>query len=171
MFFGIDNGIFPQFMVSKRANRPRFVPVFDLLRSKRLVSGCLGRQGREDILLARVRDALSPGSRPHCLDVRIADRVLTMTLDSPSWAMRVRYQATDLLRDLASLNLSDIRVRVRPAPEPPLRPTRMRRLKLTAATVDHLMAASDGCADPRIGAVFRRLAGRRGADRPDGAEG
>ncbi len=168
--FGIDNGIFPQFMFSKRVNRPRFVPVCDLLRSNGAVSACLGQQRLEDALFARVRGSLSPGTRPHCLDARVADRVLTLTLDSPSWATRARYQVPDLLRDLADLRLSDIRVRARPEPEPPLRPTRMQRLRLTAAVVDHLLAASHGCADPRIGEIFRRLAGRRGAQGPGGAK-
>jgi len=93
-----------------------------------------------------------------------------LTLDSPSWATRVRYQALDLLADLADLRLSDVRVRARPEPQSPIRAARMQRLRLAPAVVDHLMAAADGCADPDIGEVFRRLAGRRGPDGPGGTE-
>jgi hypothetical protein len=158
-------------MIGKRPNRTCLEPVCDLLRSNAAVSDCLGRQRREDALLARVRDALSPGARPHCLEARVAGQVLTLTMDSPSWATRVRYQAPDLLGDLADLRLSDVRVRARPEPEPPLRPTKLQRLRLAPAVVEHLLAAADGCTDPRIGEVFRRLAGRRRAnDRPGGTD-
>jgi hypothetical protein len=158
-------------MVRKRANRPRLVPVCDLLRSNAALSDCVGRQRREDALLERVREALSPGARPRCLEARVTDRILTLTLDSPSWATRVRYQALELLADLADLAdlpLSDVRVRARPEPQPPIRAARLQRLRLAPAVVDHLMAAADGCADPDIGEVFRRLAGRRGPGGPGG---
>jgi hypothetical protein len=159
--FEFDNRIFPQFMTRKRSYRPRLEPVCDLLRSSVAVSDGLGRQRREAALLARVRDALSPGARPHCLEARVADRVLTLTLDSPSWATRVRYLAPDLMEELVDLHLFDVRVRARPEPQPPIRPARLQRLTLAPAVVDHLLEAADGCADPGIGEVFRRLAGRR----------
>jgi hypothetical protein len=157
-------------MARKRADQVRFTPVCDLLRSNAALSDCLRRQRREDVLLARVRDMLSPSARPHCLDARVADGVLTLTLDSPSWATRLRYQAPDLLGGLADLRLSDIRIRARPEPQQPLRPARLQRLRLTPAVVGHLLEAADGCTDPGIGEVFRRLAGRRGLDRPGGTE-
>jgi hypothetical protein len=166
--FWIDNRIFPQIMARKRLDQVRFTPVCDLLRSNAALSDCLRRQRREDALLARVRDILSPSARPHCLDARVADRVLMLTLDSPSWATRLRYQAPDLLVGLVDLRLSDVRIRARPDPQQPPRPARLQRLRLAPAAVDHLLAAAEGCVDPKIGEIFRRLARRRGCDGPGG---
>ncbi len=148
-------------MTRKRAIRPRLVPVCDLLRSHAAVADCLDRQRGEDRLLARVRDLLGPAARPHCLAARAALGVLTVTMDSPSWATRLRYQIPELLADLPDLGLSEARVLARPQCTEPPRQSLSRLKRLPPAVVDHLLTAADGCADPAIGEVFRRLARRQ----------
>jgi len=152
-------------MARKRPNRPRLVPVSELLRSHAAIADCLERQRREGGLLTRVRDLLGPHARPHCLEARAAQGILTLTVDSPAWATRLRYQAPDLLAGLGGLGLSELRIRTRPqSPDPqPRHPTALAPSRLAPAVVQHLLAAADGCAVPAIGEIFRRLAHRAGA--------
>lgn len=150
-------------MAKKRPARPRFVAVHELLRSHAVLKQSLERQRRDQGVAARVADALFAQARPHCLDARVADGVLTLTMDSPAWATRARYRAPDLLAELKDLNLSEVRIRTRPpAPQDPPRSS-ARLPRLAPSVVAHLLAAAEGCADPAIGEVFRRLAHRQGA--------
>jgi hypothetical protein len=157
---------FPFSMVRKHAIRPRPLPVCDLLRSQAAVADCLERQRGDDRLLARVRDLLGPAARTHCVAARAQQGVLTVTADSPSWATRLRYRVPELLADLPDLGLAQARVLARPQEREPQRQSPLRLARLPPAVVAHLLAAADGCADPGIGEVFRRLARRGSGGRP-----
>jgi hypothetical protein len=158
-------------MVRKRPIRPRPVPVQELLRTSATAADALERQRREDGMLVRVRGLMNPDARPHCIQARVTDRILAIDMDSPAWATRVRYQAQELLAGLADPGLSEIRVRTRPAGQPSAGEPRLRlRLpRLAPATVAHLLAAADGCVDPTIGELFRRIARRRSRGSGSGA--
>jgi hypothetical protein len=149
-------------------------PIRDLLRLSPAAADCLDRQGQSDALLEAVRALLDPEVRPHCLGAARSGEVLTLTLDSPAWATRVRYLARDLAGALAGTGPGRgvvlLKARVRPASAGSgPRAARLPRLdrRLTPEVVGHLLEAADRLGDEGLAEALRRLArrhapGRRG---------
>jgi hypothetical protein len=160
-------------MAKKGTPLYRFASIVDLLRTHPAASDCLEREARGDRLLAGVRDCLGPHIRPHCVEARVSDGRLTLTLDSPSWATRVRYQTRDLIAELGSRGIREVKIRTRPESQvgQALRQTPLRPPRLTPAAVRHLLAAAEGCVDPGIGDVLRRLARRQSQQTTGGPQG
>lgn len=147
-------------MANRRTDRIRAAHVRELLIGSPAVARALELQRREDVLLARVRDLLAPGVRPHCLQAAVTAGSLTLTVDSAAWATRLRYLAPDLAQGLTSAGITAVKIRARPVDMKPNRQSGERVSRLTAAVVDHLTDAADQMTDPGIAAVFRRLAAR-----------
>ena len=149
-------------MARKSAHFSRLVAVMDLLETHPAAAECLDRERRGDRLLARVRDLLGPHARLHCVEARVSKGILTLTLDSPSWATRVRYQTPDLIGALGDLGVAEVKTRTRPESDGAApRQSALRLPRIGAGAVDHLLAAAEGCADPGIADAFRRLARRQ----------
>jgi hypothetical protein len=147
-------------MANKRPNRTRATPVRELLTGSPAIRHALELQRREDALLARVRDLLGPGARPHCLQATVKDGALTVTVDSAVWATRLRYLAPELVQGMAAIGVIAAKVRARPVDRQPNRQTTQRVPRLTATVVEHLTTAADHLSDAGIAEVFRRLAAR-----------
>lgn len=147
-------------MVIKRPGRPHAAHVRDLLTGSPAVARAMEAQRREDALLARVRDLLAPGARPHCLQATLKGGALTVIVDAAAWATRLRYLAPELVRGLSAVGVTAAKIRARPADKEPIRQTAQRVPRLSAAAVDHLTAAAEDMSDPGMAAVFRRLAAR-----------
>jgi hypothetical protein len=149
-------------MAAKRPVRLRSVHVRDLLTGSPAVMHALECQRREDGLLARVRDLLNPGARPHCLQATVGEDTLTVTVDAAVWATRLRYLAPELARGLASAGITQVKVRARPRDTQRGRQTAERVARLTPAVVTHLMTSAALMTDAGLAEVFRRLASRQG---------
>jgi hypothetical protein len=127
-------------------------------------------------LLSRARalgelDALVHGLIPsplngHCRVLAMRDDTLIVAADSPVWAARLRYQTSQLVKQLAgvsSVNLRTIQVRVRPS-GPRLtghafaqaRPALSRRNSMV------LTQAARSVSDAGLKAALLRLAARQG---------
>lgn len=134
------------------------------------VAGRLMEGLERDIgLQRRIRRALEPDLRPHCLHATIEGGRLTLVSDSPVWASRLRFGAPGLMAALAVEGPAVTEVRVRVAPQAAARPEPARQpaVTLSAGTVAHLLGAAEAMEDPDLAAALRRLAGsgaRRGGD-------
>ena len=156
----------------KRPGRTRAAHVRDLLTGSPAVIRALAAQRREDALLARVRDILAPGARPHCLQATLKDGSLTVIVDAAAWATRLRYLAPELVQGLSASGVTAAKIRARPADNQPIRQTAQRVQRLTPAAAEHLTAAAEHMTDAGMAEVFRRLATRARVrmQHPGGAE-
>ncbi len=150
-------------MAAKRPVRLRSVPVRDLLTGSPAVICALECQRRDDGLLARVRDLLNPGARPHCLQAIASEGTLTVTVDAAVWATRLRYLAPELSQGLASAGITRVKIRARPRDTQSARQTTGRVARLSPAVVAHLTTSAEHMTDPGLAEVFRRLASRQSA--------
>jgi hypothetical protein len=157
-------------MPRRRPKQRQLAHVRELLLGNRALVGHLAQQRREDEMLLRVRDLLPPTLRSHLLAAAQSDGVLTLNLDGPAWATRVRYLAPDLIEGLADTGIIGVKTRARPRGAKPTRQTPQRMPRLAPAVVDHLLAAADAMTEPAIGAIFKRLAERQRSKAP-GARG
>lgn len=158
-------------MAAKRPVRLRSVHVRDLLSGSPAVMHALECQRREDGLLARVRDLLNPGARPHCLQATVSEDTLTVTVDAAVWATRLRYLAPELAQGLASAGITRVKIRARPSDQGKARQTTGRVARLTPAVVAHLTTSAEHMTDAGLAEVFRRLASRHGGPPRDPVTG
>jgi hypothetical protein len=142
-----------------------------LLERQRLTADLFGREIGGEGLLGRVRAALPATARPHCLSASLKSGELSVTVDSPVWATRVRYGEELLRRALSGEGCEWVKIRVRPPGAGAGAPVGARLggcpRRLSAEVVAHLMEAADGIAVPELAQALRRLA-RRHQGRGDG---
>ncbi len=139
----------------------------ELLQSIEGIAAHLERLSRDQGLLGEVRSHLPVHTRPHCLEATLGkDGMLTLILDSSSWATRVRYLELELALQLAELGVTAVRTRVMPPGRAGYRQASARlplgARRLTPAAVGHLLEAADHMADPGLAEALRHLAGTRG---------
>jgi len=100
-------------------NKP--TSINDLLKGpSRVLEGLARRTKAADAALVAVRSGLPAGLREPVWGAALDDGNLTVLVDSPAWASRVRYAVPEA-RLLWAAQLGEIRrvvVRVRPKPEP-----------------------------------------------------
>lgn len=113
---------------------------------------------------ARVRQLIPAPLNAHCQVLSVRDTTLVLAADSPVWAARLRFQSTQLIKQLSgpgTVNLCTVQVRIRPPGE--RRPAhRTRRLQpLTQQTGRILGQAARDVSDPALKTALLRLAGRR----------
>ncbi len=133
----------------------------ELLRTIQGVAGHLEQLRRDEGLLGEVRGRLPVSTRSHCLQAAVKNGTLTLTLDSSSWATRVRYLEVELVGAFSAVGVTAVKTQIRPpgraarrrAPWPM---TGAKRLK--PATVSHLLEAADHIVDPELAEALRRLA-------------
>lgn len=133
----------------------------ELLHAIQGVAGHLEQLRRDEGLLGEVRARLPVSTRSHCLEAAVKSGVLILTLDSSSWATRVRYLEVDLAATFAAAGVTAVRTRVRPPGRAGHR--KMTRVfpgapRLKPATISHLVEAADHIADPALAEALRRLA-------------
>lgn len=141
--------------------------VLELLRSLEPVAALLEGQRQAEGLLGEVRALLPAPERPHCLRASRQGDVLTITLDSAAWGVRIHYRIPQLLAALAPTGVIAIKTRIEPPGQGSgrqldgPRATGGRGLGLSPAVADHLLAAAEEVGDPGIAEALRRLARRR----------
>jgi hypothetical protein len=137
----------------------------ELLHTIQGITGHLDQLRRDEGLLGEVRARLPVSTRPHCLQAATKDGILTLTLDSSSWATRVHYLVGELAEAFAAAGITAVKIRVRPpgrAASRKVGQSVFRARRLTPAVISHLLEAADHVADPGLAEALRRLAGAQG---------
>jgi len=143
-----------------------------LLQANRLIQQHAELQRRRLEALSAIQGQLPPALRDHCRDARLCEGILTLFVDSPAWATRVRFLTDGLARSSVSEDIVKVLVQVRAATDLQvtddglrgarrLASSQTRAPRLSDETVAHLLAIADGMPDPTLAGAFRRLAGRR----------
>jgi hypothetical protein len=92
------------------------VRVGRLFAAKPTLSAWRRQVNSQEALLNQVRALLPADMKPHCTDIKVQGEALTLFVDSPSWATRIRYQSVSLAK---MTGYSKITISVyRPAPPP-----------------------------------------------------
>jgi hypothetical protein len=141
--------------------------VKDLLSASPAAAQALSHQERDRETLALARQHLPAEVRAHCIAADIAEMRLILTLDSPAWATRVRYQAREIA---AALGVSEIKVRARPKPQsgpPTRRRPRSSRIQPSQSVITNLLATAEGIEDVRLREALARLARHLAKGEPD----
>jgi hypothetical protein len=116
---------------------------------------------RHERATALVRETLSTELAGHLRGATVSGETLTLYVDSPSWATRMRFQAPSLLRQLPASGLAvrHCQIRVQPPGDVP-RPARVqpRRARVSASAADSVRSAADAAESPGLAAALRRLA-------------
>jgi hypothetical protein len=144
-----------------RSNKPLRI---NNLLGKSEVARLLARARALNKLDAELHDLIPPPLNDHCRILSIRDDTLVLAADSPVWAARLRFQATQLVKQLSNsrtVNLRTVRVRVRP-PESrhAARPSR-KQIPVTRKNSHTLREAAREVTDPGLRAALLRLASRR----------
>lgn len=141
--------------------------VRDLLSASPAAAEALSHQERDAETLALARERLPAEARAHCIAASIAENRLILTLDSPPWATRVRYQAKAIA---AAMGLTVIKVRTRPKPQSGAttrRRPRAPRIQPSQSTIANLLATAEGIKDDRLRQALGRLARHLANGEPD----
>ena len=134
------------------------------------------RQARAlEALTRALRAELGGALAARCQVIGLRDGILTVAVEGPAWATRLRYLAPDLAARLARRGLAVRSVRLRPLPpatsSPPVMQgaRRERPRPPPPAGRRALEEAAAACRDPALRAALRRLArlgAARGRDGP-----
>jgi hypothetical protein len=114
-------------------------------------------------LSGQVRTLLPNACRPHCRVANLRAGLLSIAVDSPAWAARVRFLAPRLLQNLqrqTDLPVHRIEVSVMPV-EVSIARTGMPRPGLSHKTLALLEETAQSMDDPALRAALLRLARRR----------
>jgi hypothetical protein len=105
---------------------------------------------------------LPPPLADHCQVLNLRQHTLTLGVDGPLWASRLRYQTRTLLQQLAqveSVTVHTIQVKIRPEPGPKnKKPCRNSRLSADNARL--LQQTANTLGDERLRAALLRVASR-----------
>jgi hypothetical protein len=153
-----------------RSNKP--FQIGNLLERSE-ISRLLSRARALGELDARVHELIPSPLNEHCRVLAVRDDTLVVAADSPVWATRLRYQSTQLVKQLSgvsSVKLRTVQVRVR-ATDPPaggsITPIRQ---PVSARNSMALKQAAVSVTDAGLKAALLRLASRRtlpGRQRPE----
>ena len=129
-------------------------------------------------LNALVHELIPSPLNGHCRVLSVRDDTLVVAVDSAAWAARLRYQSSELVKQLAGLSsvkLRTVQVRVRAVSQPPGRRTAPIRQPVSGKNSMALKQAARDVSDAGLKAALLRLASRRslpGRQRPeDGGNG
>jgi hypothetical protein len=113
---------------------------------------------------AELHDLIPPPLGDHCRILSIRDDTLVLAADSPVWAARLRFQASQLVKQLSdtrTVNLRTVRVRVRPPESRYRAPPARKHLPISRKNSHTLRQAAREVTDPRLRAALLRLASHR----------
>lgn len=145
------------------------------MRSKKSlsISRLLGRSSYSE-LLARARafreleelinELLPPTLKPHCQFLSSHDKTLFMSADSPVWAARLRFQGSQLVKQLSkhlAVNLRTVQVRVRAPAKVHASPRKHPGYRLSGETRKLIGQAASNISDPGLKSVLQRISTRR----------
>jgi hypothetical protein len=121
---------------------------------------------------ALVHELIPSPLNQHCRVLSVRDDTLVVAADSPVWAARLRYQSSELVKQLyavSSVKLCTIQVRVRASEQPPGRGITPIRQPVSGRNSMALKQAARSVTDAGLKAALLRLASRRalpGRQRP-----
>ena len=108
-----------------------------------------------------IRSALPGEFAGHCRGAVVEAEVVTLYVDSPAWATRLRYLAPSLLQTLSAANIGvrHCRIRVLPMGDrvEPIRPP-SRRTPVGAAASAAIHSAAQASESPDLATALERLA-------------
>ncbi|UCC55332.1 MAG: DUF721 domain-containing protein [Gammaproteobacteria bacterium] len=144
-----------------RSNKPLRI---NKLLGKSELSRLLGHARSLKKLDAELHDLIPPPLGDHCRILSIRDDTLVLAADSPVWAARLRFQATQLAKQLSdrrTVNLRTVRVRVRPPESRHKAPPARKHIPISRKNFHALRQAAREITDPGLRAALLRLASRR----------
>ncbi|HHO69231.1 MAG TPA: DUF721 domain-containing protein [Gammaproteobacteria bacterium] len=109
----------------------------------------------------RVRQLLPEPLGAHCTVLNLRRGTLSLSADSPAWAARLRFLAPQLLRQLGTDRIRELRVRVHPQVESGARRPPARRARLSAGAGELVARTAEGIDHPALRTALRRLAAHR----------
>lgn len=144
-----------------RSNKPlRINNVLGKSEISRLLSRARALR-KLDVVL---HDLIPSPLNEHCRILSLQDATLTLAADSPVWAARLRFQATQLVKQLSNsqtVRLRTVNVRIRPPDGLPVTRTPGNRPRLSRRATYTLKQTARNVADPELKAALLRLANRR----------
>ena len=137
------------------------------LKINKLFAGNLARLRARAHALSELEDRLHTllpaplNQHCHLLAVR-EDNTLVLAADTPVWAVRLRFQAPQLVKQLSRhQNVTRFTVHVCVRPPKPSRPLpRQPRMRRSASGADVLQQAAYSISDPGLKTALLKLAGR-----------
>ena len=137
------------------------------------ISRLLSRARALGELGALVHELIPSPLNDHCRVLSVRDDTLVVAADSPVWAARLRYQSSQLVKQLSrvsSVKLRTVQVRVRASEEPPDGRMTPIRQPVSGRNSMALKQAARSVTDAGLKAALLRLASRRtlpGRQRPE----
>jgi len=137
------------------------------------ISRLLSRARALGELDAQVHELIPPPLNAHCRVLAVRDDTLVVAADSPVWAARLRYQSSQLVKQLSgisSVKLRTVQVRVRASDHPTGDRITPIRQPVSGRNSMALKQAARSVTDAGLKAALLRLAGRRtlpGRQRPE----
>jgi len=153
-----------------RSNKPfRIGNLLERSEVSRLLSRARAL-GELDVLMHKL---IPSPLNEHCRVLAMRDDTLVLAADSPVWAARLRYQSSQLVKQLSgvsSVKLRTVQVRVRASEQPPDGRLKHIRQPVSGRNSMALKQAARSVTDAGLKAALLRLASRRtlpGRQRPE----
>ena len=131
--------------------------VHQLLRDRPTLKRIESEISAQQALLGQVRRLLPEDLAGHCLAARLHDRHMTLHVDSPVWATRLRYLTNQILNLLRPdhPSLQGIKIKLLPARQAPVPGRRTARRSDVAAAIIHDSARDTN--SPQLREALQRL--------------
>ncbi len=108
-----------------------------------------------------LRAHLTGSLAEHCRAANLDGTTLVISVDSPAWAAKLRYQVTSLLAQLQNRGdlppIERLRIRIQPADQARPAPV-VRRQTISPEAAGVIRHVADNTTDPKLQAALRRLA-------------
>ena len=134
--------------------------IADLLNAGSLLKTLAARSSRDEQLLIAVRTRLPDPLCVLCIGAVLSEKSLTLFVDSPSWAGRLRFLKEQLQSDLAPLGVTfhQLRVKVYHAPQhKPAGPTHHRASSLSNDNALLIRQSAESVSDQQLRDALLRL--------------
>lgn len=93
----------------------------------------------------------------HCTAAGVSNRTLTLLVESPAWATRLRLQTPSIIKGLRNFQIEALTVKVRPPQTTPQTPSRARP-RMSPETANLLNNLAETTGDPKLKLALLRLA-------------
>jgi hypothetical protein len=141
-----------------RSNKPLRI---NTLLGKTEVARLLSRARALEKLDAELHDLVPPPLNDHCRILSVRDGTLVLAADSPVWAARLRFQSSQLVKQLSNarnVNLRTVRVCVRPPESRRAATPARKRIPVPRKHSHTLKQAAREVTDPGLRAALLKLA-------------
>ena len=134
-------------------------PLHKLLESRSALAQLGKKLAEQNSLLVRIQALLEPALASNCTGAILHGSVLSLLVESPVWASRLRYLAPQLQRQLRHQGyaLQRINVKIALPDHTPSRHKTQRAMPLSRENARLLQATAEGMSDDRLKAALLRL--------------